>query len=219
MQFKHLIIPAVLLFQAAGAQNGGAGITSSPATAITPAAAAASTPAPGATVTTESQPVTTPSPASPEGRTSYLDYKSIYETPTVEEEVKMATERFSLSPDQQDMWLKAATERRQGEAQARGILESKTATYEKDGAYRGLRTAQNTFHETVTGYLKPAQKQALETDRLIMQEKHRREAQLPPPPPPAPTITVAPVDSAAIKESEKGKGKSKKAKKKKKSAG
>lgn len=131
----------------------------------------------------------------------------------------MATERFSLTPDQADIWLTAATDRRAAEKKVRETLDSKAETYERSNVYRGLRTSLNTFHETITGYLTPAQKQALENDRMIIQEKQRRLAKLPPPPPPAPvdTVSVAPVDSTAIKqEAEKSKGKSKKAKKKKK---
>jgi hypothetical protein len=145
-----------------------------------------------------------------------MDYKSVYDTPTVEEEVKMAAERFNLTPSQQEVWLTAATERRETEVPARGKIDSKAANYEKESAYRGLRSAQNTFYETITGYLSPAQKQALETDRMIVQEKQKRLAKLaPPPPPPASTVTVPPVDSIAIKQAEKEKKTSKKSKKKK----
>jgi 1,2-phenylacetyl-CoA epoxidase PaaB subunit len=207
MRFKFLIIPSVLIFQVAGAQNSSESVTSSQATVTTPAAAASSTPV--------MPPVSSPLPASSEStQTSIMDYKSVYETATVEDEVKMAAERFALTPSQQDIWLAAATDRRAAEKQAREKLDSKAANYEKDGVYRGLRSTHNTFYETIIGYLTPAQKQALETDRLIMQEKQKRLAKLPPPPPPAPTVTVAPVDSAAIKQADKSKKKSKKSKKK-----
>jgi hypothetical protein len=139
----------------------------------------------------------------------------VYDAPTVEEEVKMAAERFSLTPAQQDAWLAAAVERRETEKPAREKLDSKSSSYEKEGAYRGLRSSQNMFYETIIGYLSPAQKQAFETDRLILNEKQKKLAKLPPPPPPAPTVTVAPVDSAAIKKEEKAKGKKSKKKKKK----
>jgi hypothetical protein len=205
MQLKFLVIPSVLLFQVAAAQNNSASLTSSQPTS-TPVLAAPSAPV--------EQPVSTPAPASNSSeQTLIVDYKSVYETATVEEEVKMAAERFSLSPSQQDIWLAAAAERRQTEKQAREILDSKTASYEKESVYRGLRTSLNTFQETIAGYLTPAQKQAVETDRLILEEKRKRLAKLPPPPP---TPTVTPVDSSAIMEADKDKGKGKKSKKKKK---
>jgi hypothetical protein len=142
-----------------------------------------------------------------------VDYKSVYDSPTVEEEVKMAADRFNLTKSQQDVWLSAASDRRLVENQVRGKLESNAPLYEKDPAYRGLRSAQNTFYETIIGYLSPAQKQSLETDRAILQEKQKRLAKLPPAAP-TPTVTVAPVDSATIKPVEKSKSKSKKTKKK-----
>jgi hypothetical protein len=145
-----------------------------------------------------------------------MDYKSVYEAATIEEEVKMAAERFNLTPSQQDVWLSAAVDRREAERQAREKLDSKAANYEKDPVYRGLRSSQNTFYETIIGYLTPAQKQAMETDRAILQEKQKRLAKLPPPPPSTPTVTIAPVDSTAIKEAEKSKGTGKKSKKKRK---
>ena len=201
------------MFHISGAQNGSAALTPVP-TATTPAAAASSTP-----VVPPADPAA-PAPVSAESSgnmnaTLIMDYKSVYETATVEEEVKMAAERFSLTPEQQDIWLTAATDRRLAEKQVSDKLaNSKEGDYDKNGVYRGLRTSHNTFHETITGYLSPTQKQALERDRLILNEKQKRMAKLPPPPPPAPTVTVAPVDSAAIKEPETGKKKSKKKKKK-----
>jgi hypothetical protein len=214
MRINFLIVPAILMFKVAGAQNGSASITPAGTVSI-PVSAASSTP-----VSPPVAPaVSSPEPASPAGtETSYLDYKSVYETATVEEEVVMASERFGLTTSQQDMWLKAAGDRRQSEKQFRDKIESKT-DFDKSGAYMGLRSSLNTFHETIIAYLTPAQKQALETDRLILQEKQQRVAKLPPPPPPAPTVTAAPVDSAAIKETEKNKVKGKKARKKKKPAG
>jgi hypothetical protein len=204
MRFNFLIISAVLIFQVTVAQNDPASST----TATTMVSAASS-----ATIMPTDP---TPSAASPTAaQVTIMDYKSVYEAATVEEEVKMATERFNLTPSQQDVWLTAATDRRETERQARGMLESKATNYEKEPTYKGLRSAQNTFYETVIGYLSPAQKQALETDRLIHLEKQKRLAKLPPPPPPTPTVTVVPVDSAAIKQTEKGKGSGKKSKKKK----
>jgi len=144
------------------------------------------------------------------------DYKSVFEAPTVEDEVKMATERFSLTNDQQEMWLVAATDCRQAEKQAYDKLGSKSQDYQKASVYSGLRSSLTTFHETVVGHLSPSQKQALESDRLILEEKRQRLAKLPPPPPPAPTVTAAPVDSSAIKQAEKDKKTGKKSKKKKK---
>jgi hypothetical protein len=209
MRFKFLIIPSLLIVHTAGAQNGSASLTAAQANvtmAVAPASSASVPPA-------ESP----PSPAGTESsQVAILDYKSVYEAPTLEEEVKMATERFSLTPAQQEAWAAAATDRRAAEKQSREKLESKTGNYERDGAYRGLRASHNTFHDVISGYLTPTQKQALENDRVVLEEKRKRLAKLPPPPPPAPTVTVAPVDSAAIKESTKGKGAAKKSKKKKK---
>jgi hypothetical protein len=214
MRIKFLIIPTILLAHAAIAQNGGAAISAPQGTASAPPPAATST----AVVPPEPE-QSSSSPALPASTlTAIMDYKSVYETASIEEEVKMASDRFQLTSSQQEMWMVAAADRRQAEKQVREKLDSKTQNYEKDGIYRGLRTAQNTFHETIIGYLTPTQKQALETDRLILQEKQKRLAKLPPPPPPAPTVTVAPVDSAAIKAAEKDKQKGKKSKKKKKPA-
>jgi hypothetical protein len=146
-----------------------------------------------------------------------MDYKSVYETATLEEEVEMATGRFHLTPSQQDVWKVAATERRITEKQVYEKLESKDTDYSRDAMYKALRTSHNTFYEAIIGYLNPNQKQAIEFDRTVIAEKQKRLAKLPPPPPPAPTVTVAPVDSAALKESEKVKA-GKKTKKKKKPA-
>jgi len=206
MRHKFLIIPAALMFQVAGAQNSTPLLTPTEVTVTAAVSGNSSTP-----VTPD---VSTPAAGLPPStQMSILDYKSVYEAATVEEEVKMATERFELTPSQQDVWLSAATDRREGEKQARDKFESKASSYEKEGAYRGLRSSQNTFHETIIGYLAPAQKHAYETDRLILQERQKKMAKLPPP---APTVTVAPVDSSAIKEAEKNKDTGKKAKKKKK---
>lgn len=105
-------------------------------------------------------------------KVSYLDYKSVYEAESLEEEVKMATERFKLSPAQKEIWEQAAIDRRLVEKQASEKLDANKSSYEKEPVYRGLRTAQNTFHATIVGHLTPAQKQAFETDRLILQENN-----------------------------------------------
>jgi hypothetical protein len=209
---RLLIIPAALMFQLVSAQNGTMSLTSSQQTEAKPVQEPSS---PAVTM-----PAQTDSPSSADAPpTAILDYKSVYEAATIEEEVKMAAERFSLSPSQQDVWLTAATDRRAAEKQSQDMLGSKAANYDKEGAYRGLRTAHNTFHQSIVGFLSPAQKQAFERDRLILQEKQQRLAKLPPPPPPAPTVTVAPVDSSAIKETDEKKSKGKKSKKKKKAVG
>lgn len=204
MRFNFFIIPAVLVFQIAGAQNGPAPIAVSEGTIVTVT--------PSATVNVTNS--TTSADLSSAGE-SIMDYKSVYEAATLEEEVKMATERFSLNKSQQEVWLTAAVDRRQTEKQAYEKLNSKGVEYSKDAVYMGLRMAQNSFYETVTGYLNPDQKQALELDRTIRAEKQRRLAKLPPV---APVVTVAPIDSAAIKEAEKVKPVEKKSKKKKSSA-
>jgi hypothetical protein len=211
MRIKFFIIPAALIFQVAGAQNGPAPLTVSQGTL--------------ASITvTPSTPVTLNDPAtSTEEGDTYINYKSVYEAATLEEEVQMAAERFNLTKSQQDVWMTAAVDRRKTEKEVYEKLSSKDVDYSKDAVYRGLRMSHNTFHEIVVGHLNPAQKQALEEDRAILHEKQRRLAKLSPPP--APTVTVAPVDSAAIKEqilkeAEKIKAaeKKSKAKKKKKSA-
>ena len=211
MRFKFLSISTVLLFQVAGAQTGTTSATMSPAGTLTPVSAAAS----GPTNTSEASGSAN---ASSSDQIAIIDYKSVYEAPTVEEEVKMAAERFSLTQSQQEVWHNAALDRRQAEKVVQDKFDAKASNYEKDGAYRGLRTSHNTFYEIITGYLTPVQKQRMESDRLILQEKQNRLAKLPPPPPPAPTVTVATIDSTAIKEAEKakskGKGKGKKSKKK-----
>jgi hypothetical protein len=155
--------------------------------------------------------------ASGNGQTAIVDYQSVYDAPSLEEEVKMATERFNLTQSQQEVWLTAATDRRKAETFAKGQLDSKSTNYERGPVYKGLRNAHNTFYETIIGYLTPVQKQALETDRVILEEKRKRLAKIAPPP--APTVTVAPVYSTAIKEAEKPKDTEKKSKKKKKPAG
>lgn len=215
MRFKFLIIPSVFIFQVAGAQTNSSSVTLTQASTTTPASAASSTPV------VPSEPVAAPaaaaSPVSTEpAPVAIIDYKSVYDAPTVEEEVKMAAERFNLTPSQQEIWLTAATDRRTSEKLVQEKLDSKDANYTKEGLYRGLRSSQTTFHETIIGHLTPKQKDALETDRLILQEKQKRLAKLPPPPPPAPTVTVAPVDSSAIKDTKKDKAAGKKSKKKKK---
>ncbi|MBA3662828.1 MAG: hypothetical protein H0W61_01280 [Bacteroidetes bacterium] len=205
MQLKFFIIPALLIIQAANAQNGPT--ITNPQGTVTNVTATSSTIAPSSS---------TFSPLPESNETLIMDYKSVYEAPTLEEEVKMAAERFNLTKSQQDVWMVAGKDRRAAETQARTYIDSKAVNVNKDDAYRGLRSAQNTFYETIIGYLNPAQKQALETDRAINQEKQKRLAKFPPPPPPS-TITVMPVDSAALKEPEKGAAK--KSKKKKKAVG
>lgn len=207
MRLKFLIIPAALIFQVAGAQNSTGSLTVSQG-AVTSAATPSLTEATSAST-----------PSSESDQISIMDYKSVYEAATLEEEIQMAAERFKLAPSQQDVWRTAATDRRATEKQVREKLDSKATDYSKDAMYRALRSSHNTFYEAIIGYLNPAQKQALETDRAILQEKQKRLAKLPPPPPPVPTVTVAPVDSAAIKEPEKIKTTGKKSKKKKKPAG
>lgn len=210
MRSKFFIIPAALIFQVAGAQNGPAPLTVSQTTLATISV-----------VPSTSVKLTNPSPSvvSSGSGESIMDYKSVYDAATAEEETQLAAERFSLSKSQQDVWLTSAIERRQSEKQAYDKLNSKDMNYSKDAVYMGLRISQNAFYETVIGYLNPDQKQALELDRTIRNEKQRRLAKLPPPPPPAPIVTVAPIDSAAVKEQEKIKAAEKKPKKKKKAAG
>lgn len=210
MTFKYFIFPAVIMFQVAGAQNGSSSLT------ITPAKTATAGSVSGAsTVGTPTDSSTPTTDIAGSTQTAFVDYKSVYEAATLEEEVKMAAERFNLSASQQDLWTVAATDRRETEKQARFKLEAKTID-NKDAVYRGLRAAQNSFYEKIVGYLNPTQKQALETDRIILEEKRKKIAKLPPPVI-APTVTVVPVDSAAIKASNKAKAK--KSKKKKKTVG
>ncbi len=215
MHFKFLVIPSILFCHIAGAQNTIQPITVANGTTAAPVSAAPTTPA--------APPAQAISPTSPEAAASpkaryaaILDYKSVYEAPSVEEEVSMATERFSLTEAQQDVWMNAATERRGTEKVCYDKLNSKNQDFMKSDVYMGLRSAHNTFHETIIGYLTPNQKQSLDLDRQILAEKQRRVAQLPPPPPPpAPTVTVAPVDSTAIKAEMKAAAKkSKKSRKK-----
>jgi hypothetical protein len=212
MRSIFFILPATLIIQLAGAQNGPSALTVSQGTlasiTVTPSAPASLTDAPSL-------------PLAPEGdNVNIMDYKSVYEAATLEEEVQSAAERFKLTKSQQDVWTEAAFDRRQAEKIARERLDSKTTDYSKDAVYRGLRTAQNSFYEIITGYLSPAQKQAMEDDRTILHEKQRRLAKIAPPVV-APTVTVAPVDSTAIKEqilkeAEKIKAAEKKSKKKRK---
>jgi len=147
-----------------------------------------------------------------------MDYKSVYEAPTLDEEVSMATERFSLTKTQQEVWKAAAVDRRETEKQTRAALESKSNDYNKDAVYKGLRSAQNQFYETITGYFDPTQKRALERDRIILEEKRKMIAKLPPPVI-TPTITIAPIDSAAIAPQKGKKKSSQKSKTKKKPIG
>ena len=212
MQFKFLLIPAAFMLQVASAQNGSVSVT--PSQAPVPAPATEASPSAAAMPDQADAMASTEAP-----RTAILDYKSVYEAATIEDEVKMAAERFSLTPSQQEVWLTAAADRRAAEKKTQEMLASKAVNIDREGAYRGLRNAHNNFHQAIVGYLSPAQKQAFERDRLILQEKQQRLAKLPPPPPPAPTVTAAPVDSAAIKEPEKNKSKSKKSRKKKKAVG
>lgn len=185
MRFKFLIIPSVLLVQAAAAQNNtylASGQTTE-----------ANGTAPNTVTITEQASTLT---ASPSGETAIIDYKSVYESATTEEEVKMATERFSLSKSQADVWLTAATDRRAAEktAQDQLALAMKDPNVSKDAVYKGLRASQNSFYETIIGYMSPSQKQSMENDRIILEEKRKRIAKLPPPAP-----VVVPVDSTAIK--------------------
>jgi hypothetical protein len=199
MRLKFFIIPAALVIQVAHAQD--------------PASFAVSqgtgTPVSSASSTT----VTPPSTGLVE--ISIIDYKSVYEAATLEEEVQMATERFKLTKSQQEVWAGAAVDRREIEKLTRAKLESKVDDYSKTDVYKGLRSAQNQFYETIIGYFDPTQKQLMERERVIMDEKRKMIAKLPPPVI-APTVTVAPIDSAAIYESQKSKKAKAKAKPKKK---
>src|SRR5207237_10072490 len=86
---------------------------------------------------------TFPSDLTPEGE-KIMDYKSVYEASTLEEEIQMAAKRFNLTKSQQDVWAAAAFDRRIAEKQVYEKFDSKTMDYSKDANYRGLRTAQNT---------------------------------------------------------------------------
>jgi hypothetical protein len=205
MRPKFFIIPAIFILQTMRAQDFAPLAISE--TTVTPASA------------TNTLATFKPSSASGLTEISIMDYKSVYEAATLEEEVQMATERFNLTKPQQEAWATAAVDRRETEKQTRAKLESKTNDYSKDAVYRGLRSAQNQFYETITGYFDPSQKQLLEKDRIIIEEKRKMIAKLPPPVI-APTVTVAPVDSTAIKaEMEKNKKIKAKSKKKKKPIG
>lgn len=178
------------------------------------------------TATINEQPSSAIPPPPGYTNTLIIDYKSVYETPTAEEEVLAATERFTLTPDQQDIWLLAAKDRREGERQFKEKADSKTASYEMDGAYRGYRTSQNTFYETIIGHLSPSQRSSFERDRLIIEERDKRLARWPMERPAASstvqttTVTVVPTtfgqDSATVKPNQKDKPANKKATKKKK---
>ena len=224
MRLKFFIIPA-LLFRVAVAQNGPASSTNAPVTATTaPVTALTEVPVTPNTAPATSA-VSTAAPVAESGEVAIMDYKSVYETATVEEEVQMAAERYRLTKSQQEVWLGAAKDRRDIEKQAHAQLAANAVTpdynFSRDAVYRGLRTAQNNFYEAIIGYLNPSQKQAMEFDRTVLAEKQRRLAKIPPPPPPAPvdTVKVPAVDSTAIKEAEKLKNPKKSKKKKKKSAG
>jgi hypothetical protein len=222
IQFKFLSIALVSLFQFATAQNGSATYTLGQGTATPAATSGTLTPGTPTQGTPIQGTLSDPSPelsANTSTETLIMDYKSVYEAATLEEEVKAAAERFNLTKSQQEVWYTAATDRRKAEKTAREQLQLNDPNNSKEGIYKGLRISQNTFYETIVGYLNPAQKQALETDRAILEEKRKRVAKLPPPPPPVPTVTIMPVDSAAIKEAEKAKNTGKKSKKKKKPAG
>ncbi|MCE3229724.1 MAG: hypothetical protein K0S32_4275 [Bacteroidetes bacterium] len=199
------------MFQLAVAQNNSGPLSLNPSTNTTAVSASSQTPV----TPTDLSPATT---LSESGETAIIDYKSVYDASTLDEEVKMAAERFSLTPSQQDVWKKAAVDRREAEKKTKTYLESTNNTYDKSGAYVGLRTAHNEFYQTIIGYLSPAQKQALETDRTILEEKRKQLAKITPPA--VITPTVIPVDSTAIKaEMEKEKAAAKKSKKKKKAKG
>lgn len=204
MRFIFFIISATMVFQVAEAQNGPATIAVSEGTFVTVT--------PSASISVNAANSTTAPDLSSSGE-NIMDYKSVYEAATLEEEVQMAAQRFNLNKSQQEVWLTAAVDRRQTEKQAYEKLNSKGLEYSKDAVYLGLRMAQNTFYETITGYLNPDQKQALELDRTIRAEKQKRIAKLPPV---APVVIVSPVDSVAIKEAEKLKATEKKSTKKKK---
>jgi hypothetical protein len=209
MRSKLLIIPAVLIFKIAGAQSG-------PALAVSQSTFPAVTVSPSSPVAATDPTVS--SAPNPEGE-KYIDYKSVYEAATLEDEVQLAAERFGLTKSQQDVWADAATDRRLTEKQFREKFDSKAVNSSKEAMYKGLRSAQSTFYETVIGYLSPAQKARVEFEREVVNERERRLAKIPPPPPPPPTVTVAPIDSTAIKAEEKAKAAAeKKSKKKKRSA-
>ena len=205
MKLNFFIIPAALMFQYAGAQNGPLTVSQGTLAAISVT--------PSAPVT-----ITDPIPVTDTGDT-YLNYKSVYEAATLEEEVKMAAERFSLTKSQQDVWMTAAEDRRKTEKDVYEKLNAKDPNISKDGLYRSLRNSHNVFSEQIIGYLSPAQKQSMEWDRAILNEKQKRVAKIAPPPPPP--VEVAPVDSTLIKEqilkeAEKIKAEQKKSKSKKK---
>lgn len=208
MRSLFFIFPAALIFQLAGAQNNG----QVPLTISQGSFAAI-------TVTASTEGALTDPISTPGSGDEYLDYKSVYEAATLEEEVQMAGERFNLTKSQQDVWMTAAVDRRAAEKQAYEKLNSSATDYNKDAVYKGLRYAHITFSEKIIGYLDPAQKHAIEVDRAILHEKQLRVAKLAPPPPPP---VAAPVDSTLIKEqilkeAEKIKAAEKKSKKKKKS--
>ncbi|MCW3076459.1 MAG: hypothetical protein JWO32_1068 [Bacteroidetes bacterium] len=209
MRLNFLIISSVLMLQLTLAQNNSSTVTTGNGTLTT----MGTSPSTG-TVSLSDQSSVPSTVALTDG--TIMDYKSVYESATLEEEVKMATERFSLTKAQQDVWLTEAADRRVAEKRAHEQLESKDANINKDNVYKGLRGSQNTFYQKITGYLSPSQKQAMETDRAILEEKRKRVAKLPPP---VPTVTVIPVDSVAIKAAEKEKTQGKKSKKKKKPVG
>jgi hypothetical protein len=212
MRSLFFIIPAAFVFNTARAQDPMPATISQPASKTTPVGSS-----------TTLTPVSTGSASSTTSteytQISIMDYKSVYEAATLEEEVQMATERFNLSKSQQEVWATAAVDRREKEKQTRVALESKNNDYSKNDIYKGLRSAQTEFYETITGFFDPTQKRALERDRLILEEKRKMIAKLPPPVI-APTVTVAPIDSTAIKaEMLKEKKAKQKARKKKKTVG
>lgn len=212
MRTTLLIFIVFLLSRTATAQNGtstsGQGTLSAPGS--TSSATSGSTTNPQTSQSSQSL-----SGSGNSNEIAIIDYKSVYEAETLEEEVKIAAERFNLTKSQQDVWLTAATDRREAERKAKIQLAERKENFEKAPVYKGLKAAQSTFYETIIGYLSPAQKSAIEADRLIQEERQRRLAKLAPP---APTVTVAPVDSAALKpvekEKPKSKGKAKKGQKK-----
>ncbi|MBL7930680.1 MAG: hypothetical protein JNL60_02195, partial [Bacteroidia bacterium] len=210
------------------AQNNAASTRNANATAtIAPASSSASVSTSSSDAIQTTEPLSSAMPPPPPGYTNTLvvDYKSVYEAPTPEEEVKIAAERFNLTLDQQDIWLLAAKDRREGERKFREF-DAKAGNADRDGAYRGYRTSQNAFYETIIGHLTPQQKAAFERDRLIIEERDKRLARWNQENPSAPTssiqtttVTVVPttfgMDSTAIKQKNKEKGNSKKTKKKK----
>jgi hypothetical protein len=191
MRLQFSIFTSLLIFQAAVAQN--------PASSVSEQGVVAA-PATVSTTTANTHEATSSSESNASNQIAIIDYKSVYEAETLEDEVKFATDRFSLTPTQQDIWLTAAKERREIEKNARIKFDAKDPNTDKAAVYMGLRAAHNTFYEIIIGYLSPAQKQSLEEERLIQQERQKRLAKLTPPPTLViDSVKVAPIDSSMIK--------------------